>query len=318
MKWFDFRLPAVKTIVYKVGPKAAVSHVVFSSIAVALCVMALLTATMWQHTHLKRWYKRASTSLSTYHVQQLQQLAPHVKLEGPMQLQHKPGLAFSAPTADQPNRLALQRIQRCVVGNFTGVVFDYVEDFNQPPTSSLSLTNADFAANLAWAVNVAKNLGLAASPQEGGLVLALSGIVPQLDMAISTSCFKWSTCGAFNVMGESGCLMHMAAQHGDQHNWSGCHSMRSLKSPHTAGGQVCLAVIRARPWMHGFGKCCSDSLGWCCSSCFASPLCCVPCPCCDVQPASYGSTWKCKNTTPLPPSTTPCVHSKPSMVSVGC
>lgn len=125
-----------------------------------------------------------------------------------MQLQHKPGLAFSAPTVDQPKRLALQRIQRCAVGNFTGVVFDYVEDWNQPPTSGLGLTNADYAANLAWAVVVAKTLGLAASPQEGGIVLALSGIVPQLDMAISTSCYKWSTCGAFNVMGECGADVH--------------------------------------------------------------------------------------------------------------
>jgi hypothetical protein len=109
--------------------------------------------------------------------------------------------------------LALQRIQRCVVGNFTGVVFDYVEDWNNPITSGLGLTLADYAANLAWAVSVAKNLGLAAAPQEGALVLAQSGAVPQLDMAISTSCMDYGNCQDYNVLGERE-MLTMAAQPG--------------------------------------------------------------------------------------------------------
>jgi hypothetical protein len=87
---------------------------------------------------------------------------------------------------------------------FTGVVFDYVEDWNDPITSGLGLTLADYAANLAWAVAVAKNLGLAAAPQEGALVLAQSGAVPQLDMAVTTRCTEWSTCDAYYLMGECG------------------------------------------------------------------------------------------------------------------
>jgi hypothetical protein len=100
----------------------------------------------------------------------------------------------------------LQRIQRCVEGNFTGVHFDYIEDFNQPPTSGLGLSVADYAAHLAWAVAVAKNLGLAVSTQEGFLVLAPSGIVPQLDMAITTNCMYYNGCDAYNILGECGSM----------------------------------------------------------------------------------------------------------------
>jgi hypothetical protein len=97
---------------------------------------------------------------------------------------------------------AAQRIWLCAVLNFTGVVLDSVEDWNEPPTSSLGLAIADYAAVLAWAVAVAKNLGLATSTQEGSRVFELSGVLPQLDMAITTDYFDNNWFWRDSLLGE--------------------------------------------------------------------------------------------------------------------
>lgn len=221
--------------------------------------------------------------------------------------------------------LLLQRIQRCVTGNFTGVHFDYIEDFNQPPTSGLGLSVADYAAHLAWAVAVAKNLGLAVSTQEGFLVLAPSGIVPQLDMAITTNCMYYNGCDAYNILSEYG-SMRVPDQLGSAADSDTlvvivlvgitrlCTDVRPLPirqlpimSPSwdvvdvmtVLLGNFPVAVVVASPPM-------------------GAQQCCATCPFRAVQLGSYGSTLRCNHTTPLPPSTTPCVRSKLSLDSVGC
>jgi hypothetical protein len=111
---------------------------------------------------------------------------------------------------------AAQRIQLCAVLKVTGVVLDSNEDWQL--ASGLGLAMADYAAFLAWAVAVAKNLGLAVSTQEGSYVLALSGVLPQLDMAITTAYVENDWFRMNGLLGE--CLdtsmtahQHMLMQH---------------------------------------------------------------------------------------------------------
>jgi hypothetical protein len=87
----------------------------------------------------------------------------------------------------------------CAVNNHSGVSFDYVEPWE---AVGLGLTDSHFAAHYAWAVTVAKNMGLLVAAQDGSKVLPESGMLPQLDVAITQGCVGYGNCELYSMLSE--------------------------------------------------------------------------------------------------------------------